>query len=229
MVTAASRRGAAGKAEEARLMTTQEATAADRQLQVSPAPGELETVRAFVNTLDIEEATDALTTPGGLSRWLAERGLAAPARVSGADLAQAVALREALRGVLRQHAGHPGEPGPPGGTGKRPEAERTAESPAAAIAGIAAALPVRLAVDDEGVIAAVAAAAGVQGALARLLLIAAAAAGDGTWSRLKVCSADDCQWAFYDRSPARNGRWCSMSICGSRAKSRAYRRRVQAS
>jgi predicted RNA-binding Zn ribbon-like protein len=210
-------------------MTTQQAAAADRELQVTPAPGELETVRAFVNTLDIEEATDDLATPDGLSRWLGERGLAAPARVSAADLAQAVTLREALRGVLRQHAGHPGEPGPPGGTGSQPVAEHAAENPAAAIGAIAAALPVRLAVDDEGVVNAVAAADGVPGALARLLLIAAAAAAGGTWSRLKVCTADDCQWAFYDRSPARNGRWCSMSICGSRAKSRAYRRRVQAS
>src|ERR1700734_3468229 len=131
----APRRGAPETAEEAAAMTTQEAAAADRQLQVSPAPGELETVRAFVNTLDIEEATDALATPGGLSRWLAERGLAAPARVSAGDLAQAVALREALRGVLRQRAGHPG------GSARRPGAERTAERPAAAIAGIAAALP----------------------------------------------------------------------------------------
>jgi predicted RNA-binding Zn ribbon-like protein len=192
-------------------MTTEQATAADRQLQVSPAPGQLETLRAFVNTLDIEEATDDFATPEGLSQWLARHGLAAAARVSPADLANAVALREALRGVLREHAGHPGQ------------------SPVTAIEAIAAALPVRLAVDDEGVVTAVAATGGVQGALARLLLIAAAAAGQGTWSRLKACVADDCQWAFYDRSPARNGRWCSMSICGSRAKSRAYRRRTAAS
>ena len=44
--------------------------------------------------------------------------------------------------------------------------------------------------------------------LARLLLIAAAAATTGTWNRLKVCSAEDCQWAFYDRSPTRTGCWC---------------------
>jgi predicted RNA-binding Zn ribbon-like protein len=210
-------------------MTTDQATAADRQLQVSPAPGELETLRAFVNTLDIEEATDDFATPEGLSRWLAGHGLAAAARVSAADLANAVALREALRGVLREHAGHPGQPHPPGDARGKPGAGRGAESPVAAIETIAAALPVRLAVDDEGAVTAVAAAAGVQGALARLLLIAAAAAGQGTWSRLKACVADDCLWAFYDRSPARNGRWCSMSICGSRAKSRAYRRRAAAS
>jgi predicted RNA-binding Zn ribbon-like protein len=207
-------------------MTTQPAMAADRQLQVSPAPGELETVRAFVNTLDIEEATDDFATPDGLSRWLAGRGLAAAARVSTADLANAVALREALRGVLREHAGHPG---PPGNAEDKPGAGSAAQSPVTAVEAIAAGLPVRLAVDDEGAIAAVAAAAGVQGALARLLLIAAAATTNGTWTRLKACTAGDCQWAFYDRSPTRNGRWCTMSICGSRAKSRAYRRRVQQS
>jgi predicted RNA-binding Zn ribbon-like protein len=213
-------------------MTTQQATAADRQLQVSPAPGELETVRAFVNTLDIEEATDDFATPVGLSRWLAGRGLATAARVSTADLASAVALREALRGVLREHAGHPGHPGRPGplgDAGDKPGAGSAAGSPVSAIEAIASGLPVRLAVDDEGAITAVAAAAGVQGALSRLLLVAAAAATNGTWARLKACTADDCQWAFYDRSPTRNGRWCTMSICGSRAKSRAYRRRVQQS
>jgi predicted RNA-binding Zn ribbon-like protein len=193
--------------------------AVDRQIQVSAAPGELEVVRAFVNTLDIEEGTDDFAAPGGLSRWLAERGLAAAARVSGAELADAVALREALRGVLREHAGHLGGPGPLGDMPRPP----------AAIAAIAAALPVQLAADDGGAIAVVAAAAGVPGALARLLLIAAAASGNGTWTRLKACAADDCQWAFYDRSPTRNGRWCTMSICGSRAKSRAYRRRAQQS
>jgi predicted RNA-binding Zn ribbon-like protein len=67
--------------------------------------------------------------------------------------------------------------------------------------------------------------AGARAALTRLLLIGADAATAGTWTRLKVCSADDCQWAFYDRSPTHSGCWCSMQICGSRAKSRAYRGR----
>ena len=71
----------------------------------------------------------------------------------------------------------------------------------------------------------IAAGPGTQAALTELLLIAAEAQTLRTWSRLKVCSADDCQWAFYDRSPTRNGCWCSMQICGSRAKSRAYRQR----
>ncbi|NED72902.1 CGNR zinc finger domain-containing protein, partial [Streptomyces sp. SID9944] len=47
----------------------------------------------------------------------------------------------------------------------------------------------------------------------------------GTWTRLKACEAADCHWAYYDRSPAGRGRWCSMRVCGARAKMRRYRAR----
>ena len=46
---------------------------------------------------------------------------------------------------------------------------------------------------------------------------------DGTWVRLKACR--NCNWSFYDYSPNRSATWCSMQICGNRAKTRAYRRR----
>jgi hypothetical protein len=219
-------------------MTEQQAAPGYRQVQASAAPGELEAVRAFVNTLDIEQGTDDFGTAAGFGGWLSGQGLlATPGGVSAADLASAVALREALRGVLREHAGHPGYPGSGAGpAGQADQAGRAGAAAGAAGAGpagelraMAAALPVRLSVDDDGTIAAVPAVTGARGALARLLLIAVAAATTGTWARLKACTADDCQWAFYDRSPTRNGRWCSMSICGSRAKSRAYRRRVRQS
>ncbi|HEX8929162.1 MAG TPA: CGNR zinc finger domain-containing protein, partial [Actinomycetota bacterium] len=66
---------------------------------------------------------------------------------------------------------------------------------------------------------------GVRGALATMLASLALAKARGTWSRLKVCSADTCQWAFYDHSKNRSGRWCSMQVCGNRTKTRAYRAR----
>jgi predicted RNA-binding Zn ribbon-like protein len=213
-------------------MTEQQAAPGYRQVQASAAPGELEAVRAFVNTLDIEQGTDDFATAAGLRRWLSGQGLlAAPGAVSVADLASAVALREALRGVLREHAGHSGYPGPVAGpAGQAPARVSTVGAgPADQLRAVAASLPVSLGVDADGTIAAVPAVTGARGALARLLLIAGAAAAKGTWARLKVCTADDCQWAFYDRSPTRNGRWCTMSVCGSRAKSRAYRRRAQES
>jgi predicted RNA-binding Zn ribbon-like protein len=48
---------------------------------------------------------------------------------------------------------------------------------------------------------------------------------DGTWDRMKACRADDCEWAFYDSSRNRSGTWCSMEVCGNRAKARAFRAR----
>lgn len=48
---------------------------------------------------------------------------------------------------------------------------------------------------------------------------------EGRWNRLKLCDADTCRYAFYDGSKNRSGKWCSMSVCGNRAKTRAFRDR----
>ena len=66
---------------------------------------------------------------------------------------------------------------------------------------------------------------GVDALVASLLAIVARAQADGTWSRMKACRADDCRWAFYDRSRNRSRTWCSMRECGNRAKARSYRAR----
>ena len=123
---------------------------------------------------------------------------------------------EALRAVLRSHVTH----------GPASARAGAASDAAAMLREISGRLPTRLDVGDDGRIWPAAAGSGTQAALARIMLIAAEAATLGTWERLKACGADDCQWAFYDRSPTRNGCWCTMQICGSRAKSRAYRRRT---
>jgi predicted RNA-binding Zn ribbon-like protein len=70
---------------------------------------------------------------------------------------------------------------------------------------------------------------GVDGALGRLFAAIARAQTDGTWERLKVCPASTCLWAFYDGSRNHSRTWCSMSVCGNRAKARTYRRRARAS
>ena len=46
---------------------------------------------------------------------------------------------------------------------------------------------------------------------------------DGSWERLKACR--NCRWAFFDESKNRSAHWCSMSLCGNRLKTRAYRSR----
>ena len=71
----------------------------------------------------------------------------------------------------------------------------------------------------------VAAAPDVNGALAALVGIVATSMAEGTWPRMKACREDACGWAFYDRSRNRSSTWCHMSVCGNRAKTRAYRER----
>jgi predicted RNA-binding Zn ribbon-like protein len=199
---------------------------------ITPAPGELEQVRAFVNTRDIEAGTDELTSPAALGAWLDARGLASGGQITASDLTLAIELREALRGVLGAHAhasAGPRAAASAGGSDDAATQDATAPE-AGALGRIAGGLPVRLQVSPDGAVGLAAGEAAGAGpaALARLLLIASRAATLGTWERLKVCGADDCQWAFYDRSPTRSGCWCSMRICGSRAKSRAYRQRAAA-
>jgi hypothetical protein len=46
--------------------------------------------------------------------------------------------------------------------------------------------------------------------------------------RVKICPAGDCQWAFYDTSRNHSRQWCSMEVCGNRAKARAHRQRTAA-
>ena len=177
---------------------------------MTPAPGELETVRRFVNTLDVEAGTDALRTPGDLATWLQQASLAGPDdRADGRQLASAVALREALRAALA--ANHDGAPPPPAAVDVIDEVAARAE------------LALRLVPDGQW--RAQPRATGVDGALGALVALMWTAMSEGTWRRLKVCVHDACQWGFYDQSRARTGKWCSMQICGNRAKQQAWRGR----
>jgi len=174
-----------------------------------PAPGDLELIRAFVNTRDVESGRDDLATPAALGAWLAAHGLRAGG-ARPADLRRAVALREALRAVLLANNGGP-EPG---------------DAALGALADAAGAARLGLAFAPDGTAVLRPAAEGVPAALGHLLAAVAAAQAAGTWARLKVCAADDCRWAFYDRSRNRSSLWCSMQVCGNRAKVRAYRARA---
>jgi predicted RNA-binding Zn ribbon-like protein len=180
-----------------------------------PAPGELAIVQAFINThydLEIEHGADLLGAPAALARWLAACGLVkAPVEVGASDLGRALAAREALRGLARAN-------------GAEPVAVRAAlEELDRASRGA----PVQIRFGIGGPFF-VGGEAGVSGAIGLLRAITARAMIDGTWSRLKVCPGEDCGWAFYDHSRNRAGRWCSMSVCGGRAKARAhYHRRLR--
>jgi predicted RNA-binding Zn ribbon-like protein len=173
------------------------------------APGQLEDLREFVNTLDVDEGTDELTSPTALASFLAPRDLLVEgAEVGERELERAVELRESFRRLLRANNG--GEPDP----GAIDSLNRAAED---------AKISVRF--DPDGGPMLAVAGSGAGAVLAPLVAIAYEAMVAGTWSRLKVCPADDCQWAFYDHSKNRSGTWCSMKVCGNRAKVRRYRER----
>lgn len=160
----------------------------------SPAPGGLALIESLVNTLDIETGADALDTHDGMARL----GLAPD------ELPAARDLREALRTALLAHAGRP------------PYRE------APPLGALLAAAPLYVTVDERDGSARLAPGAGAP-LPSRIAAAVAESLVAGTWSRLKACEAVTCHWAYYDRSPAGRGRWCSMSVCGARAKMRRYR------
>jgi predicted RNA-binding Zn ribbon-like protein len=175
------------------------------------APGRLELVRAFVNSVDLEHGTDELASPDALAAWLGERELLdAGEAPTAADLRRATDLREALRELLLAHHGddHVADPA----------AIETIEA-----AARRARLELRFAEDAVARVAP--GRGGTDGALGRLLAIVAAAQADGTWERLKACPWETCHWAFYDHSRNRSGVWCTMAVCGNRAKAQAFRQR----
>ena len=176
-----------------------------------PAAGELELVRRFVNSADIEAGFDEFADLGGWQTWATRNGFASPASPgsgSTEDLRRLVELREALREGLQ--ANHDRAAMPPATIA---ELNRAADW---------AALRVRFA-PDRAVLATEA--AGLRAAAAGVLARVADAMADGSWARLKVCANDGCRWAFYDTSRSRTGQWCSMGICGNRAKQARYKSR----
>jgi predicted RNA-binding Zn ribbon-like protein len=176
---------------------------------VTPAPGRLEVVRQFVNTTDFENEIDDFETAAGVRRWLFARQLVRRGEaVSERDRLRLIELREALRALAEAHNGAPLPP--------RALARLNRQAAQASIAAVFdSGDDVRLTGRKDT----------VDDAVSSLLAIVCEAIADGTWSRLKACRSGTCRWAFYDASRNRVGTWCSMAVCGNRAKARSYRER----
>jgi predicted RNA-binding Zn ribbon-like protein len=175
------------------------------------APGELAVVQAFINShydLAHEPGADLFATPAGVADWLAGHGLMlAGSRLTGEDRDRAVAVREALRALAAANA----------------DAREQAVGPARrALNSAAATIPMRLHFGSEGPWPVPAGHGSFDSALGTVLAIAARAMTGGSWARLKMCPGEDCGWVFYDHSRNGSGRWCSMAVCGGRAKARAH-------
>jgi predicted RNA-binding Zn ribbon-like protein len=176
----------------------------------APAPEPVRLVQRFLNSVDIEEGTDAIDTPAGLRAWLGSVGLpGSRGTASSADVARVLRLREAIRDLLeaRTHRVLDGSPA------RRFDREVRA-------------VPLRLRSSGDR-LDLVPNAAGLDGALATIVGVLARADADGSLARFKVCANDVCRWAYWDGSRNRSGTWCTMAICGNRIKGRAFRRRTR--
>ena len=172
----------------------------------TPAPDALQRVQDFINTMDIEEQVDRIDSADGLRRYLADSGWGRFA-IEAADVKRAADLREALRALALANNGAPPDP----------DAMRVLDRTAARCR-------VSLHFDAAGS-GLQADSSGVDRALGQMLAIVHYAMHHGTWERLKACRDDNCLWAFYDQSKNRSGTWCSMQVCGNRAKAQRFRLR----
>lgn len=175
-----------------------------------PIPKELELIRDFVNTRELDPAQDEISEPRALAVWLSERGLLPEgAKATRAHVERAAGLREALRTLLLAH----NEEG----------IDTTEAAQAIDRAAREAALEVRFNPDCTTEL--VPAASGAAAAIGQLVAIVADAAGTEEWSRLKACRRETCLWAFYDQARNRSRAWCSMEVCGNREKAQKFRER----
>lgn len=181
--------------------------ATDRDDRRLAAPGDLELIRDFINTLDVLPDTEKFGDPASLASWLVEHRLVPThPTLTEEDLGRARSLREALRALLLANAGFP----------LAPEAAEAFDDAVGS-----ARFHVRA--DEAGRLELLPTdASGLEHVVGELASIVLAAQQGGTWSRLKVCA--ECHWALYDRTRNRSAAWCG-SQCGARVRARRHRRR----
>jgi predicted RNA-binding Zn ribbon-like protein len=170
------------------------------------APGALELVRRFENTLELPDGPDRLDSVEKAADWCLSHGL--PPIGDGAELQRLRAFREALRDVLFANNGE-GEMRP-AWEGLRPFVSSARLS---VTVDSSRGLELRPAQPER------------EGAIATLLAIVYEALLDHTWWRLRACRKSSCRFAYYDHTKNASRAWCSMATCGNQAKAQRRRQR----
>lgn len=174
-------------------------------LRLAPdvAPGSLELVRRFVNTLDLPSGPDALDSLGKARAWCLSYGLAPPRDETHVQLLRD--FRETLRDLLFANNG-----------------EGDAPAAWARLRPFLASTRLSLAVDP---IHGLELSPEDKGPIASLLAIVYESQLLGTWVRLRACRRVTCRFAYYDYTKNASRTWCSMSTCGNQAKAQRRRQR----
>jgi len=167
------------------------------------APGSLELVRRFVNTVELPGGPDGLDSLEKARAWCLSHGLAPVTNAS--HLRQVRDFRETLRDLLFANNRE----------GDAPAAwERMGPFLASTRLSLAVNPTRGLELKPED-----------QGPIASLLAIVYEAQLIGTWPRLRACRKTSCRFAYYDYTKNASRAWCSMATCGNQAKAERRRRR----
>jgi predicted RNA-binding Zn ribbon-like protein len=177
------------------------------QPESDEAPGRLDLLRRFVNTLELPDGPDGLATPEAAAGWCRDAGL--PPIANQEDCDRLRAFREALRDALFANNGEFDA------ARAWSELEPFTRGTSVAIA-IEGSVPVLRPLGS-----------GSTATIAALLAIVYDAISDGTWGRLRACRKSTCRFAYYDRSKNASRAWCSMTTCGNREKAQRRRQREQ--
>lgn len=173
------------------------------------APASAQLIEVFANTVDVELGTDELDTTGKLSAWLTSQGLLDRSRqISAGDHALCLRLRAGIREQLGVHVGDTAD------------ATLLAEADEA-LRELPVLITVRAGTRDR-VLTPAPELPPVRKAMASLAIAWSRLAITGEAVRLKRCTEHACAWVFWDVSKNRSRRWCSMRVCGNRAKARRY-------
>jgi predicted RNA-binding Zn ribbon-like protein len=167
------------------------------------APGGLELVRRFVNTVELPSGPDELDSLEEARAWCLSHGLAPPKDHGHLQLLRD--FREALRDLLFANNGE----------GDTPSAwERLRPFLASTRLSLAVSPDRGLELSPED-----------KGPIASLLATVYESQLLGTWNRLRACRKPSCRFAYYDRTKNASRAWCSMATCGNQAKAQRRRQR----
>lgn len=174
-----------------------------------PATGELEMLRNLLNSDDRFHGFDHAGSLASFQEYADDYLMSwQPLVIDAADLAHVREARDVVRRVLVDR-------------------DRTAVEK---LNALAASHPVRVHFRADAADSMLQPATGTvaKDSVARIVATIHLAVTAGDWQSLRSCERDDCGWIYFDASPGRRGRWCTLS-CGSVMKTRAYRQRTRAS
>jgi predicted RNA-binding Zn ribbon-like protein len=151
---------------------------------------------------------DVWSDRASMEDWCREQGLITrDARVTDADFRRAVAMREAMRHLLR-----------------RPKYDDAETNEAlTTIQGLTSSLLLKVQFLSGSRADLIPESTGVDGFLGQVAAEIYTAMAIGTWTRLKICHNLACSRAFYDGSKNYSRVWCSSTKCGNRMHVRTYR------